>query len=99
MMKLHEPDKCPFCGSALTGGGDRTAYYACGAHVWIEPHGSEYECTLKGHQGLCKEVVSGETDPELARECADDTKAPSCIECGSKHQCPHSGDPFDEKEE
>ena len=63
---MHAPDKCPFCGAALTGGGDRTAYYACGAHIWIEPHGSEYECTLKGHQGLCKEVVLEDIDPEHA---------------------------------
>ena len=62
-MKLHAPDKCPFCGSRLSGGGDHTAYYDCGSHIWIEPQREEWECSLKGHMGLCKEVVAGDVNP------------------------------------
>ena len=58
-MKLIPPEKCPFCGSELRGGGPHTAYYECGAHVWIKkvhslPPGW-VEWKLYGHMGECED--------------------------------------------
>ena len=66
-MKLIPPEKCPFCGSELTGGGPHTAYYECGAHLWIKgelrgnsitvgPPKGWVEWKLYGHMGECEDI-------------------------------------------
>jgi len=54
-MKLHAPDRCPFCGRPLVGGSRYQAYYRCGAHVWIEWNEHWRNWRLKGHPGTCSE--------------------------------------------
>lgn len=59
-MKLVAPEKCPFCGAGLSGGGTYLAYYKCGSHIWIELtiHNDWF---IKGHwaSGACgDEIVS-----------------------------------------
>lgn len=57
MIKFHPPEKCPFCGAGVTGGGDHQVYFECGAHVWIEQY-SSFDPTywhIKGHVGDCHE--------------------------------------------
>jgi len=53
-MKLHAPDRCPFCRKPLVGGPRYQAYYKCGAHIWIEMD-QALDWRLKGHTGTCEE--------------------------------------------
>jgi hypothetical protein len=51
-VRLHPPKVCPFCGAKLSGGGTFTAYYDCGAHIWIENFAGN-AFVIRGHTGIC----------------------------------------------
>lgn len=56
-MKLHPPEKCPFCGKGkVSGGGDRMVYYTCGAHIWVVQADAD-TVEIRGHNGPCETPV------------------------------------------
>jgi len=63
-IKLNQPEKCPFCGSPLIGGGTDQAYYSCGSHIWISWDDQLKEWCLKGHPGTCEKKVNRMNDLE-----------------------------------
>ena len=58
--ELYPPPRCPFCGSFNAGGGQHSARYDCGSHIWIErtPDRPMIQGSLimKGHEGECTKI-------------------------------------------